>query len=298
MKTEQKNVYLWMMIFNEVVEQGSFTRAAEKLHLTKSGVSQHVSKLEKHLGVQLLIRSTRSLSLTETGKQLFQRSAELKILLDISIDEVTSLNHQPTGSLSITAPQALISPAVLPAIKQLIKQFPGIKPRLIVDDGNQDIIKKGIDVAIRVGSLQDSDLKARKIGGHREIFVASSAYVSSLNKQITQQDVHTHPFIATSWQSTDLDHQLIDRNKEHHNVFLQPSFEVNTANTAIELVLLDLGVALLPDIYVDSFIRAGKIQRVLRHLQTDVNDIYYVHAYKSTVPLKIKWFLEFLVKWL
>ncbi len=165
MKTEHKNIYLWMMIFNEVIEQGSFTLAAEKPHLTKSGVSQHVSKLEKHLGVQLLIRSTRSLSLTDIGKQLFQRSAELKTLLDISIDEVTNLKHQPVGYLSITAPQALMPSAVLPAIKQLIKQFPKIKPRLIVDDGNQDIIKKGIDVAIRVGNLKDSDLKARRIGG-------------------------------------------------------------------------------------------------------------------------------------
>ncbi len=128
------------------------------------------------------------------------------------------------------------------------------------------------------------------------MFVASSAYVSSLNKQITQQGIHTHPFIATSWQTTNLNHLLVDKNQVHHDIYLQPTFEVNSANTVMELVLLDLGIALLPDIYVDGFIRAGKIQRVLNHLQTDVNNIYYVHAYKNTVPLKIKWFLEFLVK--
>ncbi len=296
MKTEQKNVYLWMMIFNEVVEQGSFTLAAEKLHLTKSGVSQHVSKLEKHLGVQLLIRSTRSLSLTDTGKQLFQRSTELKTLLHISIDEVNNIKHQPTGVISITAPQALIPSAVLPAIKQLVTRFPNIKPQLIVDDSNQDIIKKGIDVAVRVGSLQDSELKARKIGEVREIFVASSAYLSSLDKDITLKGIHTYPFIATSWQTTNHNHCLVDQNKEHHNISLPPSFEVSCANTAIELVLLDLGVALLPNIYIEKYIRERRIQHVLKHLESKVSNIYYVHAYKDCVPLKIKWFIEFLME--
>ena len=296
MKTEQKNIYLWMMVFNEVVEQGSFTLAAEKLDLTKSGVSQHISKLEKHLGVQLLVRSTRSLSLTDAGKQLFQRSTELKTLLHISIDEATNLKLQPTGYLSITAPQALIPSVVLPAIKQLIKQFPKIKPQLTVDDSNQDIIKKGVDIAIRVGNLKNSDLKARRIGGHREIFIASSAYVSSQYKQITQQDLHAHPFIATSWQTTSNTHLLVDNNQERHEISLQPTFEVNSANIAMELVLLDLGIALLPDIYVNGFIREGKVQQVSSNLQTYVNNIYCVHAYKNSLPLKIKWFLEFLTK--
>ncbi len=296
MKTKQKNVFSWMMIFNEVVEQGSFTAAADKLDMTKSGVSQHINRLENHLGVQLLTRSTRSLSLTSTGKRLFQRSGELKTLLNITIDEVNNIKQQPSGLLSITAPQALIQPAVLPAIQQLIKQFPDIKPRLIVDDGNQDIIKKGIDIAIRVGKLQDSELRARKIGSLSEIFVASSAYLSSLKKPISIQSISTHPFIATSWQTTKLSHYFFDKSKLKHEIRLQPKFEVNSANTAMELVLLDLGVALLPNIYSNKYIREGKIQHILNNLQAKTDNIHYVHAYKTNVPLKIKWFIEFLSK--
>lgn len=296
MKTEQKNIFLWLMIFNEVVEQGSFTAAADKLNLTKSGVSQHVSRLEQYLDIQILRRSTRSLSLTSAGEKLFQRSGELKTLLNITLDEVNNIKQQPTGTLSITASHALIQPAVLPAIKQLVKHFPNIKPRLIVDDGTQDIIKKGIDVAIRVGVLKDSKLKAKKIGNIREVFVVSSSYLSSLTKPISIQDIETHPFIATSWQITNYHHHFLDENKKSHNIYLQPNFEVSAANTAMELVFLDLGVALLPSIYASKYLKEGKVQQVLSKLQAKTDNIYYVHAYKENVPLKIKWFIEFLKK--
>ena len=294
MKTEQKNLFLWLMVFNEVVKQGSFTQAADSLRLTKSGVSQHVSRLESHLGVQLLIRSTRSLSLTNAGERLLRRAGELKTLLDITVDEMSGIKQQPSGTLSITAPQALVPGVVLPAIHQLVKRFPEIKPQLIVDDGNQDIVKKGIDIAIRVGKLEDSDLRARRIGGHTEIFVASSAYLASTEKPITISNIDTHPFIATSWQTTKHTHQLIDNNKVKHDLSLQPSYEVNSANTAIDLVKLDLGIALLPTVFVKTCIKEGKIQHVLRELETGVNDVYCLHAYKGNAPLKIKWFIKFL----
>lgn len=285
------------MIFREVIEQGSFTLAAKKLNLTKSGVSQHVSRLEKFLGAQLLIRSTRSLSLTGVGTKLYERSNELNTLLNITIDEVNNTRQQPIGGLSITAPQALVPSAVLPAIQQLVKQFPMIKPRLIIDDGMQDIIKRGIDIAIRVGDLDDSELKARKIGEQTDILIASSAYISSLEKPITKKNIYEHPFIATSWQSTKNAYCFQDKNNMlSDELNLQSAFEVNSANTAIELVLLDLGVALLPRIYVNRFIREGKIQQVLSNLETYSYNIYSIHAYKQNVPLKVKWFLEFLMK--
>ncbi|MGR6875172.1 LysR family transcriptional regulator [Pseudomonas sp. HK3] len=296
MKTEQKNVFLWLMVFYEVVEQGSFTAAADKLDLTKSGVSQHISRLEQHLGVQLLTRSTRSLNLTNIGEQLFKRSGELKTLLNLTIDEVSNSTQQVAGLLSITAPQALVQSAVLPAIEQLVKQFPNIKPRLIADDTNQNIIKKGIDIAIRVGEQADSELKGAKIGAHREIIVASSAYLSATKHSISLQNIYTHPFIATSWQTTNLTHQFLDDKNKVHELLLQPQFEMNSANSVMESVLMGLGIALLPDVYANKYIREGKIQHVLPNLKTKENNIYYVHAYKGNMPLIMKWFIEFLKK--
>lgn len=296
MKTEQKNISLWMMIFNEVAEQGSFTAAAEKLNLTKSGVSQHVSHLEQHLGVQLLIRSTRSLSLTGAGEKVLQRSHELKALLDITIDEVNNIKQQPSGLLSITAPQALIQPAVLPAIKQLVIQFPNIKPRLILDDAIQDIVKQGIDVAIRVGELQDSELKAGKLGNVQEILVASSAYFS-VNKPISLDNLNQHPFIITSWQKNRLNFPFVNEKKQIQDILLQPMFEVNSANVALDMALLDLGIALLPSIYVHEYIKKGRMQQILSDLHGQTENVYYVHAYHSNTPLKVKWFIKFLSRY-
>ncbi len=296
MKTKQKSTFFWLMIFDEVVKQGSFTAAADKLNLTKSGVSQHISHLEQYLQVQLLTRSTRRLSLTNAGEKLFHRSGELKTLLDLTIDEVRNITQQATGPLTITAPQALVQSAVLPALQQLIKQFPNIQPRLIADDSNQDIIKKGIDIAIRVGELRDSDLKGGKIGEHREIFVASPAYLSSVDQPISINNISLHPFIATRWQTDNHRHSFVDTKKTRHDILLQPKFEMDSSNTAVESVLLGLGVALLPDIYVNRYIKEGKIQHILSNLQANADNIYYVHAYKESLPLAIKWFIDFLRK--
>ncbi len=294
MKIKQKNLYHLLMVFREVVKQGSFTAAAQKLDLTKSAVSQYITRLEQHLGVQLLIRSTRALSLTSVGHKLLERSDELNTLLDITIDEINNIKQQPTGSLSITVPQALAQPILLPAIKRFNKQFPQVKPRLIVDDGNLDIVKQGIDIAVRVGELQDSELKASKIGEHQEILVASTSYLSSLEKSVTLDNIEGHPFIATSWQTTNLTHSFKDNKGTEYEAFLKPKFEVNSANIALDLVSLGLGIALLPDIFVQQHINEGKLQAVLGQLKGKKDNIYYVHAYKEKVPLKVKWLIEFL----
>lgn len=294
MKHEQKNLFYWLMIFKTVAEQGSFTVAAEQLGLTKSGVSQHVSRLEQHLQVQLLIRSTRSLSLTSAGKKLLARADDLKVRLDIMLDEMHDIQSQPTGQLSITVPQALAQPLVLPALQRLSQQFPYIEPQLIVDDGQQDIVKRGIDIAIRVGELQSSDLKVGRIGQHSEIFVASHCYVSQQRDAITQRTIEQHPFIATDWQTGYQQHPFYDGKGEAFTLTLTPKFEVNSANIAIELALLDLGIALIPDLYARQMINAGKLQMVLPGCRTVSDNIYYVHAYHENVPLKVKWFIEFL----
>jgi DNA-binding transcriptional LysR family regulator len=294
MNIKQKNLYHLLMVFREVVKQGSFTAAGNKLALTKSAISQHVTQLEQHLGVQLLIRSTRSLSLTSVGHKLLERSDELNTLLDITIDEINNIKQQPTGRLSITVPQALALPIVLPALKRFSKKFPQVQPKLIVDDRNIDIIKEGIDIAIRVGDLQDSELKASKIGEHQEILVASTSYLSALEKAVTLDNIDDHPFIATSWQTTNFTHFFKDNKEAEFEVFLKPTFEVNSANIALELVSLGLGIALLPDIFVKQHINEGKIQAVLGQLTGKKDNIYYVHAYKEKVPLKVKWLIEFL----
>jgi len=296
MKIKQKNLYHLLMVFREVVKQGSFTAAADKLELTKSAVSQYITRLEQHLGVQLLIRSTRALSLTSIGHKLLGRSEELNTLLDITIDEINNIKQQPTGSLSITVPQALAKPIVLPALKRFNKQFPKVQPKLIVDDGNLDIVKQGIDIAVRVGDLQDSELKASKIGEHQEILVASTSYLSSLTHEVTLDNIEEHPFIATSWQTTNLSHYFKDNKGAEFEAFLKPKFEVNSANIALDLVSLGLGIALLPDVFVKQHINEGKIQAVFGQLKGKKDNIYYVHAYKDKVPLKVKWLIEFLKK--
>lgn len=301
MKIEQKNLFFRLMVFNHVVKQGSFTGAAEQLNLPKSGVSQHISQLEQQLSTQLLIRSTRSLTLTHTGEVLFKRSNELKALMDITLDEVNNINQQPEGELCITSPQALVRPAVLPAINKLSARFPKIRPRFIVDDTSQDLIAQGIDVAVRVGELKDMDLKARKVGEQRNVFIASTDYLAGIEGAGPERDISLdtlaeHPFIATSWQTPTAVNTFTDHHSQQHTIALTPQFEANSAHIAMEMVLMNLGIALLPDIYVASYVAEKKVVPLLPALTASADGIYCVHAYTQRTPLAVKWFTEFMLE--
>jgi DNA-binding transcriptional LysR family regulator len=284
-----------LLIFAEIVKQGSFTAAAESLGMTVSGVSQQLSQLEKTLGVRLLNRSTRVFVLTDTGQMFLRHCNSVINQLSLAMDELQEIKESPQGILSITAPHSLETSVIVPAISQLCKAFPNVHPRILIDDQWLDPIKNNLDVMIRLGELPDSNYLARKLGVLEDIICASPAYLAQHSPINCVDDLKQHLWIATSWQQKQQDYIVTDSSSSRKiTIHVSKNILVNTLPSALGLVKRGLGIAMLPRNYVTSSIKKGRLLHILPELTCKKWPIYALHAYHGAIPVKVKYFIELL----
>ena len=288
-----KNVYR-MLVFAEVVKQGSFTSAADALDMNKSNVSQHISQLERELGSRLINRTTRRLSLTDVGKQFAQRCLELQILVNQAIDEVQEFEKQPQGTLSLTAPHALETCLILPVLHELSQIFPKLQLRLLIDDRRLDLVKYNLDIAITVGSLPDSDYRICYLGNLSEVFCASPTFIPNISELKEPEELDRYPFIATSWQQSHKTQKIIHRHKGERILQLQPKIQVNTLSSAANFTQQAMGFALIPNIFAYPLFEQGRLNSLLPGWYSEESPIYALHPYPNQIPLKVRRFIELL----
>lgn len=177
-----------LLIFAEVAKQQSFTLAAKQLGMSKSAISQQLKRLEDDIGQQLLSRHTRGMSLTAVGEKLLGRCELLSDQVELALEELDSSQEIPSGTFALTIPHSFEKDVVVPAPRQLCKEFPLIQPQIHVTDSPLDLIQNNLDVAIYGGELKDSNYRALPMGSATEIFCASPTYVQKygLPRQLHQ----------------------------------------------------------------------------------------------------------------
>ncbi len=164
-------------VFVAVVENGGFSAAARTLGISKSAVSKRINQLEAHLGVRLLHRTTRKLSLTEAGERYFEHASQALAAAGHAEDAVTELQGEPQGQLRINAPMSFGRLHVAPLIPKFLDRCPKLQIDLVMDDRKVDLVAGGFDVAIRAGNLPASTLIARKLAPVRQVLCASPDYI-------------------------------------------------------------------------------------------------------------------------
>lgn len=283
-----------MQVFCTVVDAGSFTKAALQLDRTKSAISQSVSRLEVNLGVQLLYRSTRSLSLTEMGRDFYRHCCDIRSSYDRALEAVKEAvkEAEPVGHLTIAAPQALTQAFVVPALSDLLQTHPRLEVTLLADDNPADLIEGQIDVAIRVGRLQHQTAKVRRLGDLTEGLYASREYLESFQYQsISPEEIQHAQFIGQQWQGRRLDYQAQDG----QGFTVTPKLRCNSVHDALALALNHQGLARLPDSFVDSSPMAESLVRVVGVAKTP---IYSMHFFAKSAPKKVQVFLQYLKRYL
>ncbi|WP_204369132.1 LysR family transcriptional regulator [Methylocucumis oryzae] len=160
-----------LMVFAAVAQKGSFTQAAQLLGITKSAASQHIRQLESAMGIRVLNRSTRGVSLTALGEKLLLRCQLLEDHVEQVFAEITNASGDPQGRFAVTFPHSLEMGVVLPALEQLCNEYPRLEPVLIASDNTLDLIANQLDVALHVGALPDSGYRAIPVGTMTEIFL-------------------------------------------------------------------------------------------------------------------------------
>ncbi len=232
-----------LLVFAEVASLKSFTLAAQRLGMSKAAVSQQVKRLEAELGMQLLSRHTRGMSLTLAGEKLLSRSELLRDQIDIAFDELDQVRDMPSGEFALTLPHSLEVDIVYPALSQLCIEFPLIEPRLLVTDEPVDLIQENLDVALYGGEPKDSNYRALPIGTISEVFCASPAYVRKHGMPTMPDDLQQHRWIPTRWQTPPLPIYKNTDLKTRMLLAVEPFGGSNTMSSTVQMVMYDMVVA-------------------------------------------------------
>jgi len=287
------DVLLAMSVFRRVAETENFSAAARELGMSQPSVSKHVAALEKYLNVKLLNRSTRQLSLTDAGKQYYDRCIHI---LDELLETESILRNQqslPTGTLRINTPVTFGELCIMPHIWEFLAEYPDLNIDLIMDDHYVDLVKGGVDLAIRVGPMTDSNLIARSIGDSPRVTVASPGYIATNGEPENLQGLKNHNCIVYTLLTT--------RNEWHfsgpdgkQSVGVSGRFSVNNPRSIRQAVLEGQGIAVTPLWLIGDYIKKGQVKVILKKYTPTSLEISAVYPERRFVPVKVSYFIDYI----
>lgn len=248
-------------MFVQVARTGSFTGAARQLGQPPQAITRGIAALEAHLGVRLFQRSTRAVSLTTEGAGLLPRIERLLGDLAESERAATGMLAEPRGELAITAPVAFGQLHVVPVVGELLALHPELDVRLMLIDRNVRLIEEGIDLAVRIGALEDSTLRARRIGTVREVIVASPAYLARQGVPGSPADLAGHDLIASTGPRGAGEWRMIGPSGQ---TGARRRLRINSVAAAIEAAEAGVGLANFLSYQVANALAAGRLVEVLR----------------------------------
>lgn len=272
-----------------MARKGSFTSAAEVLGITKSAVSQQVRLLETELGVRLMNRTTRGISLTALGERLVVRCQLLQDQVDLVFADIVNAGIYPKGRFAVTYPHALESSVVMPAVEQLCIEYPGLEPELVASDTVLDLIADKLDVAIYAGELPDSSYRALPVGTTTEVFGASPLYLNRTSTPRDTEHLCEHRWIATKWQQRNMPIFRLGDNTSSI-ITLKPFAQVNTLPSAVDMALRHMGIVLLPDVVAAPLFKSGELVHIAEGITGPRWPVHTLHAYQSEKPVHISRF--------
>jgi DNA-binding transcriptional LysR family regulator len=284
-----------MEAFISVVEQGGFTSAASKLGISKSAISKHVSGLETRLGVRLLNRTTRRVSPTELGLSYYDRA--IAILADArAADEmITAMQTTPKGALRISAPVDLGNNQLSRAVSAFLQKYPDVSVNMTLDDTYVEIIAEGFDVAIRIGHLVDSSMRARKLSETTTKFVASRGYLDANGTPETIDDLANHNLLHYSNLSTGNMWNIVAPSGEERQIRAIGRLTVNNGGSLLRAAESDLGIARLPSFIIEGAITEGRVVPILENLPEQRISIHAVYPEGKFIQPTLRAFIDFLV---
>lgn len=266
-----------MEAFTRVVELGGFTEAARKLGLSKSAVSKHVAALETRLGARLLNRTTRRVSPTEIGLVYFEKAQSVLTAASEADAAATAMQDAPTGELKISAPLSFGLRHVAPALAAFLVEYPNVSARLNFEDRIVELVAEGYDIAIRIGDLPDSSLKARKLAETELNLVASPAYLAAKGEPTTIEQLAEHEILHYSNQATGSFLRLKGPTGEDRSVRVGGRLSINNGDALVTAALDGLGVTYSPNFIVADHLRTGELVEIMARFAPPPIGIYALY---------------------
>jgi len=280
-----------IMVFERVVQAGSFTIAAAQLGMPKSTVSRKIAELEERLKARLLQRTTRKLSLTDVGHTYFDYCARIVAEVEDAERAVSSLQDAPRGPLRVTA---LTNAGWLGSIvADFLKRYPEVRLELSCSGRVVDLIEERFDLGIRAGTLADSTLVARSLGVVRWFLVATPAYLKKRGRPKSPADLKAHDCLlfGSGPAGTSL---RLERNGESVQITLSPRMLVNDMDALRASAIAGIGIAILPWFQCVEDLRSRKLERALRNWDVPATPIHAVYPTARHITPKVKAFVQHL----
>lgn len=283
-------------VFVRVAELGSFTRAADRLELSKAAVSKAVSRLEARLGARLLNRTTRRLTLTEAGEALFRRSAAALTELGNAEQDVAQLGGAPRGLLRVTAPTYLGAVTLAPLLKTFQARYPDITLDLDLDDRTVDLVKERFDVAVRISRMKESSLVARRLAPCPLLVVGAPGYLRRRGTPKVPADLRDHACLSYSIARTPNEWRLRAPRGRWTAVTVGGPIRCNNDFVLKQAALDGLGLGMFPSFFVTRELADGRLVQVLKDYETPQMFINAVYATRRHLHPKVRVFVDFLVE--
>ena len=284
-----------LTVFVQVVENGSFSRAAEQLAMANSAVSRVVKRLEEKLGVNLINRTTRQLRLTEEGSQYFRRVQKILQEMAAAEAEMLAAHEVPQGGLRVDSAMPMVLHLLVPLAAKFNERYPHIQLSLVSSEGYINLIERKVDIALRAGELDDSGLRARHLFDSHFRIVASPEYLAKHGTPQSTEDLANHQCLGFTEPSSLNTWAVSDAQGNPYKI--SPHFTASSGEILRSLCLSGCGIACLSDFLVDNDIAEGKLIPLLVEQTSNTplpfNAVYYSD---KAVNLRLRVFLDFLIE--
>ena len=286
-----------MTLFARVVEAGSFSAAARALDRTPSAVSKQIRRLEDRLGVRLLNRTTRHLSLTDAGDAFYAYAARIAGELEEAEDAVAAFGDYPRGTLRVAATVSFGRVEILPRIESFLRRWPDVRLEVELTDHHVDLVEEGLDVAIQWREqIEDPAVVARRLCINRRIICAAPAYVERHGMPRTPEALTEHNCLTLTELSEFNDWAFTDAEHGERVLHVGGNFAANTADGLYEAAIAGVGLARLSTWLVMPDIRAGRLVPVLPEYPHERSAFYLVYPHRRHLSPAVRAFVDFLVE--
>lgn len=285
-----------MSVFAKVVELGSFARAADRLDLSTSAVSRHVADLETHLQTRLLNRTTRKISLTESGHAFYERCIQVLADLDEAEQAATQTSTVPRGTIKLTSGHSFGMLHLAPVMTEYLARHPEVKFDVSLSDRVVDLVEEGFDLGVRIGALGSTNLIARKLDETRLIACASRAYLKKHGAPKTPEDLVHHNCVTYAYVPDSNLWRFRDPDGNERSVNVTGNVHANNGDLLTQAAVNGIGIVYEPEFIVGEALAKKKLVRLLAGFEPAPLGIYAVYASRKHLSAKVRSFVDFLAE--
>lgn len=284
------------LVFARVVEEGSFTAAAERLGESKSAVSKQIGRLEDSLGTRLLNRTTRRMSLTEAGAIFYDRVRRVVEEVEEARVAVSQLQATPRGTLRVSAPVSFGISHIAPVLPGFMTRYPDLHVDMALTDHQVDLVEEGIDVAVRIGALTDTSLIARRIRDYDRLVLASPDYWRQHGMPKHPSELSEHNCLTYAYFASGRTWRMNDPAGGEISVRVGGSINANNGEVLLRAAEAGIGIIQSPSFICDEAIAAGKLVPALQEFGFEPVGLHAVFPHARNLSTKVRVFVDFLVE--